>query len=146
MKLICGDMFKASPSSDAILFVTTNAVVRFNGALVMGAGAAKTLRDSVPGIDHVLGKEVRAVENRGTYGIAWRGRFGAFQVKYHYKDRADLNLIAFSTRCLSILASAYPEREIILNYPGIGNGGLQERDVQPIIERLPDNVSVYKME
>ena len=145
MKIVIGNMFN---DMDKIhhLFITTNAIVKNNGALVMGAGIAKAVRDTWAGSDVAFGSRVKeASDIKGTYGaIAINGKFGAFQVKRHFKDVADPVLIANSVQMLKGYALRYPDRVFGLNYPGIGNGKLSEEVVQPLIDELPDNVYVYK--
>ena len=54
MQLQYGNMFEAFNEADLWLF-TANGVIKRNGALVMGAGIAKTVRDKWPGIDLKIG-------------------------------------------------------------------------------------------
>lgn len=67
-----------------------------------------------------------------------------FQVKYHWADDADLNLVKFSTSMLKDWATARPQRLFALNFPAIGNGRLSPKDVLPIVDTLPDNVHVWQ--
>lgn len=147
MILYEGDML-AQPC-DVLLF-TANAAVTHMGKLVMGRGAALAVRDRYPDVDRVLGGWI---QRRGDpYGIAWFSplvgalTIGAFQVKHHWQDAADLRLIASSADILWRLALQHWQRKkISLNFPGIGNGRLRRSDVLPLLERLPDNVSVWEL-
>ena len=125
--------------------ITTNAFIKRNGALVMGAGIAKQVRDSYPGIDVVIGRAVRHWADRdNVYGFieAMEG-LGLFQVKNFFKDNADLNLIKLSTSQMNVHARSNPGKSYALNFPGIGNGKLKYDDVKPIIDVLPENVHIW---
>ncbi len=123
---------------------TGNSTVKRNGAVVMGRGAAREVRDMYPGIDKELGL---LITNGGTYGlVGWRGpndNIGVFQVKFRYDMKAELRLIQNSVDCLVEYAREF-DRTIHMNYPGIGNGGLLQTDVGPLLATLPDNVFIYK--
>jgi hypothetical protein len=146
-----------------LVLVTTNAMVRANGSLVMGRGAAKELVDRFPRIDRDFGSILRMSSLVGkTYGVMILGKnfplkdldsifhckFGVFQVKYHWKDKASLNLIHNSVErlCELIDGNSAQSYRISLNFPGIGNGRLTREQVMPYIEKLPDNVTVWEKE
>jgi hypothetical protein len=83
------------------------------------------------------------------YGVALaRGdhhpvtRLGAFQVKRHWLDPADLDLIAFSVERLQEVVAG--GTRTAMNFPGIGNGRLQMEAVLPLLRGLPDHVFVYR--
>ena len=140
-----GDMWSAFDGADLFL-ITTNSTIKKNGRLVMGAGIAKQARDRYKGLDLALG---RRIENMGTYGLIvsenWpESKLGAFQVKWHYKDKADLGLIGFSVYALRMFVEYNVVLNVHLNFPGIGNGGLNRDDVLPIVQTLPDNVHIWE--
>lgn len=146
MKLATGNMF--SHPADLIL-VTTNSYVRTDGGLVMGRGAAAQLKIIYPRIEYVLGEQLLH-RSRYTprYGLLFAPllnniRYGAFQVKYHWGKPAVPDLISYSVSKLIEIAPQY--HSISLNYPGIGNGGLSKEAVRPLIEPLPNNVTVWEM-
>ena len=122
--------------------ITTNAVIKNNGAVVMGAGIAKQVRDNWPGVDVQLGKAISRMGG-GAYGYIQGSKLGIFQVKYHYKDQASLRLIEHSAEMLAKHARAYPHHDYALNFPGIGNGKLNRADVEPLLSILPKNVQVW---
>lgn len=144
----------------SFVFVTTNGVVKRNGELVMGAGAAKRLALMFPEVPKIFGESIKKNEGyreNGEYRLITpftkeiegkKIQFGGFQVKYGWYDSAKLNLIEFSTKALFNFAlDLYNNDEsvrIALNYPGIGNGKLKEYQVEPIIKTLPDWVDVWK--
>jgi hypothetical protein len=123
----------------------------------MGRGAAYEASKIFPSLPTELGLNLIKTNRAGkTYGIFIFPCFeinhptrhliyaGAFQVKYHWKDPASLKLIQISTDQLNVVATAMPFSRFAMNFPGIGNGGLNRSEVLPIIENLPDNVYVYE--
>lgn len=140
-----GDMWSVLTSVDHFI-VTTNAVVKNDGALVMGAGLAKQARDRQPGLDKMFGTAIKLWHDPGEpYGcMLWANNtFGMFQVKHHYKDQANMHLIIYSTGMLQAFAQSNPTKQYALNFPGIGNGKLKYDDVKPVIDLLPRNVQVW---
>ena len=142
-----GNMIDAIEPGNGVWLCTTNSYIRKDGALVMGRGCAKAMAEAFPGLPMMLGARIEHLSeyNIGiledeTSNIA----LGAFQVKYHFKQDADLGLIERSCSALWALADLKPEREFHLNYPGIGNGRLKASDIEPLIQLLPDNVNVWQ--
>lgn len=144
MKIHYGDVFD-SWDEKSPLFITTNSFIKKDFSLVMGKGIAKTVRDRYVGIDLDLGLQI---EHLHKYGLVQSSdnfpNIWAFQVKYHFKSDADLDLIRYSTELLCNFAKEY-KKEISLNYPGIGNGRRTEEEVSSIISCLPDNVNVWRL-
>ena len=68
------------------------------------------------------------------------GRVGLFQTKQHFKDDASLRLIRASCDALMEwveTTTALPGWPLVaVNYPGIGNGNLDRREVEPVIARM----------
>jgi len=162
---------KADRAPDGV-FVTTCGVVR-NDKLIMGAGAARQMRESFPkalllstmhGLGHNelneaaglaiakagVGKAVGKLSIGGAqtyrYGSVavahtrlkgWKQSMvlGCFQTKYHYKYRADPDLIGFSCDRLNELILEWNLKRVYLNYPGIGLGGLPIAMVEKILLR-----------
>lgn len=160
MILAKGDMFKSYAHA---VIVTGNATMKNDGAIVMGAGAAKQARDKFPGVDKAFGDRLNKsghtiirphqLNHSGgdPYGLLLTPRNGGvialFQVKWHFKSDADLELIAYSSEQLRHLAMiTWQHWTISLNFPGIGNGRISKESVMPIISRLPDNVTVWERE
>ena len=145
MKQMFGNMWDEYNGKD-VFVVTTNSFIKSNGELVMGRGAAKVARDRFQ-IALALGTLIHSkCGSLGRYGFLGvsRANLAAFQVKYHFKSPASLELIGHSTAMLSEFALENPSLIIHLNYPGIGNGGLPIEEVAPIISTLPDNVNVWR--
>jgi hypothetical protein len=146
-----GNMWSAFSEVDLFL-ITTNATIKRNGALVMGRGIARQARDRFPGLDTAMGRQILSVcgnhstllrPGQGEYGLLvsprWpQAKVGAFQVKRHYGQPANLELIRHSTAVLQTWCAEHPNAQIAVNFPGIGNGRLPREDVLPIIMQLPD--------
>ena len=142
MKQRKGNMFTDHDAGD-YLFVTTNSTIKKDGSLVMGRGAALEAKTRLKHIDKTLGNLISRHENPSEYGIVMGSSLGAFQVKHHFRDAADLDLIRMSTAKLKELAESNPSISYSLNFPGIGFGWREIDEVLPIIETLPDNVTVW---
>jgi len=129
---------------DVYLF-TGNPVIKKNGAIVMGRGAAKQVRDCYPGIDKIFGDELSKDPHLNIL-ILGKGkrRLGWFKVKEHWKEPAQLSLIAESVTKLTTLALDRTDLRFHMNYPGVGNGKLNISAVAPLLESLPDNVLLYR--
>jgi len=139
--------------------VTTNSYVKKDGCLAMGRGFAKQVRDALPGFDHEAGVAVWVrnesdmcrdgyISDYGTVRLFKSNEYSnwfLFQVKRHFREQAELDIIRLSTKMLAALAELYPEEKWGVNFPGIGYGGLREEDVLPILNLLPDNVFVFKI-
>ena len=138
-----GDMWSIYEMTDFYI-VTTNSYIRKDGSLVMGRGAAKQVASHLPQIPAQL---ARQTTHLGTYGVIIHLRepthIGAFQVKHHFGDAAQLSLIKHSTIMLRNIAHALPSHRFDMNFPGIGNGRLSYDAVLPIIVTLPDNVHIW---
>ncbi len=138
-----------------LLLAPGNGVVRGDGALVMGAGAAKALAQAYPHLPRVFGRMARSEPRMGNwhlYGLLVTqvapGLYtGLFQSKGDWKAPADLSLIAYSARKLAEWLKENPGLEAHLAFPGVGLGGLEEEEVlevlEPVLGDLP--VTLYKL-
>jgi len=141
-----GDMFSVWDITD-LFMITTNATIKSNGALVMGRGIARRIRDMFPGVDQAIGSHI---ETGSMYGILvsphWPdSKLGLFQVKYNWYENADPELIRYSMEQLEAWVSDHPEiSRVDLNYPGIGNGGLPISEVEPIISNMNDKIHIWR--
>ena len=134
MKEIRGDIFDLMIGDFDAFCITTNGVVKRNGACVMGRGIAQTCRDRFPGIDKRLG---RRILNAGNHvyqlGQYEDGRILSFPVKKRWDEKAILPLIERSCHELNTLVEKKGFDRVLLPRPGCGNGGLSWRDVKPVI-------------
>jgi hypothetical protein len=148
-----GNMFEMWDKCDYFL-VTTNSSVRLNGELIMGAGAAKQLRELVPDSPRALGRQI---VGKPFYGVVLANNapigqtYGGFQTKYDYHDNSTLELIEKSSERLREIMDAeegYPHL-VVMNFPGVGHGKLAREDVLPILEKhfgVCSNVWIYEYE
>jgi hypothetical protein len=142
-------------ASKGLLLAPGNGVVKANGYLVMGAGAAKALAQTYPYLPRILGRKAQKEPRMGgwhLYGllviqVAPGLHAGLFQSKGDWKDRADSSLIAYSARKLAEWLRENPGLEAHLAFPGVGLGGLREEEVlevlEPILGDLP--ITLYKL-
>ena len=125
------------------LVIPINGDVNISGKAVMGRGVAaqasaryKRLALDVGILLSRQGLKVNWIKHSGTGRV-----FVVFPVKYHWWERASLELIERSTDQLqSIILDRY--ETFILPRPGCGNGRLDWKDVKPIVSVLPDNVII----
>ncbi len=150
-----------------LTLITTNASVNERGALVMGRGVARQARDAWPGLDLALGKAVAARTDIATDITAFihqgrsytlypdycllispdwpEKRIGAFQVKSRFFDPADLLLIQAGLNRLRTWCRIHPDAQVHLNFPGIGWGHRERSEVQPLLDPLPDTVTIWEL-
>lgn len=152
MKIVKADLWN---SEDDIILVTTNSTIKKNGEVVMGGGAALEMKNKFPNFPKILGYEIKKnYVSGGEYGVlvffpdenlSKNKRLGAFQVKYNWWEKASLPLINYSTNLLyKAMTENFKDMTCSLNFPGIGNGKLDFEDVYYVVQRLPDNVTIYK--
>lgn len=144
MKIVKADLWEVTGKT--VHVVTVNSTIQSNGTLIMGTGAAIQARERYRGIALECGTLVgRSLCRFGFILVRKPGDnpgFGIFQVKDWYSEPAKIELIAMSTKMLTQCAQDCPDVQFRLNYPGIGAGKLTRTQVYPVIETLPDNVTV----
>lgn len=130
---------------DIYLF-TGNPIIKSDGGIVMGRGAAKQVRDTYPGIAQAFGRAIRHHTDPTLLFVKLaEGKIiGWLKVKEHWARSATVELIQRSVYALTAQAVANPDLTFHVNYPGIGNGKLTEADVSPLLTQLPDNVIIYQ--
>src|SRR3990167_843821 len=94
--------------------ITTNGVVRSDGACVMGRGIALQATLKAPGIAYRIGE---AIKKQGNH-LYMMGDYCTFPVKHKWWELADLELIKDSAGELLSLALLYPEITFLLPRPG----------------------------
>jgi hypothetical protein len=130
-----GDIWKMHGSARVI---TTNGVVRKDGACVMGRGVALQAKERYPGIEFALGEIIRIKGNHVFTLMSEEGdTFFSFPVKHHWRDRADLDLIRRSAE--EIMEAKFGRERILMPRPGCGNGGLTWEEVKPVIAPILDD-------
>lgn len=124
--------------------IPTNGVVTNRGLAVMGRGVALQAKQRYPGIDLELG---RIILNGGNH--VWflhSYDLYSFPTKHHWRDKADVALIRQSVYELRVEAMRHSSLEFNLPLPGTGNGGLVPSEVWPLLQDLPDNVTIVVRE
>jgi hypothetical protein len=140
MKEIYGNLWSWYGKPQTIVLITTNGEVTKTGRCVMGRGCAAEARTRFPNIDLELGRKIR--DGGNLMHSLDDGKIWSFPVKHHWREPADLALIATSANQLGRMAAAWPDRIAILPRPGCGNGQRTWEEVQPVLAWLPDNVMV----
>ena len=112
------------------IVITTNGIVRKDGACVMGRGVALQAKQRFARLPFELGERLRErgnhVHSFPDYGIV------SFPVKHHWKEPADPSLIEQSARELFDLSLGV-DRKFYLVRPGCGNGQLSWETVRPLL-------------
>lgn len=145
-----GDMWSVFGQTD-LFCITTNSYVRQDGQLTMGRGIALVAKQRIPHMAAAIGREIRRTCGaRGIYGLLVYAtpeqNIGLFQVKRHFKDKAELAIMRYSIQRLGVFVANTSAQRVDLNFPGIGWGGLQQEDVFPLLTYLPDIVHVWEFE
>lgn len=118
-------------------FITTNGMVRRDGACVMGRGCALEAKSIYPGIEYRLGD---LIQKHGNRCFRLYPDLGSFVVKHHWKQAADLDLIRKSCDEATQMADKWGWETILLPRPGCGNGSLDwHEDVEPVVAPLLDD-------
>ena len=146
MKLIDKDIWKDKEVLDYI-GITTNSVINYKGHLVMGAGIAKEAKKRYPYSPEYFGEKITSKDCEGKfYGIIKYLDIFAFQTKLHWRDKAPLAVVEASVNMLNIIARNNTSKIFGLPFPAVNNGGRSQDEILPLLEKLPDNVWVYKLQ
>lgn len=142
-----GNMWDAF--GQGIFMITTNPIVRKDGAVVMGRGIALEAKTRFPTLPVDFGNKLKTlIPYHGDGAVGWIGDYENtpiwwFMVKDHWANKASVDIITQSTNLVDVLFGDTDSR-VDLNFPGIGNGGLAREEVLPIIQRLPDNIHIWE--
>lgn len=141
MKIKVGNLWD---SKDDHIFITGNSFIKNNGELAMGRGSALELKTKDPSIALEFGSIIsKTCGHLGIYKIIIIDKYGIFQVKQHFKDEADLDLIDMSCISLNRILVDLNNPTVSMNFPGIGYGRLSVDSVFPIVQQLDDRVTIY---
>jgi hypothetical protein len=136
MREAVGDLWDFH-ATGAWVAITTNGVVKRDKTLVMGRGCAQEAATRFPGVPGRLGE---LVQYYGNHVCALKeSKIVSFPVKHHWRDLADLELIARSAKELLVTLQSFLIRKIYLPRPGCGNGGLQWTDVRAVLKPILDD-------
>lgn len=134
MRWVDGEMIAVAykEGADTLAF-TANSVIKKDGSLVMGGGAAKRVADFFPETPAALGAKITSNPDRD-FLIAEApvsdlciDRVLAVQVKRHFKDDGDLDLTKAALNALAKWCISNPKSLVVLNCPLIGLGGFAHR-------------------
>lgn len=125
------------------IVITTNGIVKSNGEAVMGRGIALQAKTRLPKLPRMLGRYLKEFTNTPySFGIEYR--IITLPTKNNWRYNSDLELIENSCHRLSEMFKygGYLDtfvKEIYLPRPGCSNGGLNWKDVKPILEKYLDD-------
>lgn len=146
MKQVRGDLWRLPADARCI---TTNGVVRQDGAAVMGRGVAAQAKERWPLVSALLGSNIKAGGNHVYVLMKPAGDSAllvSFPVKHHWREPADMNLIERSCEELMYLVEQLRLEAVLLPRPGCGNGRLDWAQVGPAIAPLlDDRISIVYM-
>lgn len=136
MKTQCGNIWDL-PADYRV--ITTNGMLKYNGAAVMGKGIAleavkrypKT--DTYKGINFELGD---LIKKWGNHVFKLSNNIISFPTKNDWKRRADINLIKRSAEELVFMLKQEEDIRVLLPPPGGGEGGLKWIQVEPMLSKI----------
>jgi len=115
----------------AVIAVTTSGSVTRDGKAVMGRGVACQAAQRFPGLAGVLGL---LLKNAGNHVHPLGEGIVSFPVEESAWACPDLRLISRSARELRELADREGWEMVVVPRPGCGGGGLEWREVRPLLE------------
>lgn len=141
MKEITGDLFEFE--GDAIC-ITTNGMINKDGLAVMGKGVALAAAQKYPVLPDRLGRALMNLGNKVNWLLnknfeETEINVVSFPTKHNWKNNSDIALIEASAKQLVELANKLGWKKIAITRPGCGNGGLEWKDVKPVIEKYLDD-------
>lgn len=144
MNYFKGNILHNMDNFDSIC-ILTNGTIKRDGSCVMGAGIAGSFKNMFPGIDFHLGSKLKRGGNKmyplGRYTTKEGNRviFLSFPTKNDWRDSSDIELI--KTSCVQLMGAIeyYNLKRVALPRPGCGCGGLDWKDIEPILRELLDD-------
>lgn len=121
------------------IVIPTNGYLKKSGENVMGAGLAKQVKEKYPEFPKLFGNEIKKYGNVPL--IFTEYKLITFPVKHVWWEKADLKLIQESARLLNEEWIHIPDH-IFMPKVGCGNGQLNWKDVEPIIETYLSLVTI----
>ena len=134
MKEIEGDLWDYY--GKAIVVVTTNGLVSGKGEAVFGHGCARQAKERFPDLARKLGA---LLAEQGNHVACLDDGIVSFPVEHTPYETPDKRLIERSARELASLADSQGWKTIVVPRPGCGGGGLEWKEVRPILEKYLDD-------
>lgn len=118
-----------------VIAITTNGIINTKGELVMGKGIALEAKLRYPDLPRRLGVLVGLTGNYPYYVKKYN--LFSLPTKHNWKDKSDIELIKRSLYYISDYCRVhfFPNKVYIPKI-GCGCGGLDWKDVKPLIEEL----------
>jgi hypothetical protein len=136
--------YKRGIVGNEIYMFTANSTLKNDGKLVMGAGCAKTVRDTYHGIDKMFGDKIGHLSEFNVLFVKHNEQWiGAFQTKINWQESSPMFIVMDSVNKLTRIANERPLWTFHLPCPAINHGGQKVEDILPMLEQLPDNVIIY---
>ena len=120
----------------AVLVITTNGTLDRRGRAVLGRGCARQALQYFPDLAERLGQ---LQQHQGVRVLDLGVDLVSFPVEESAWSQPDLRLIRQSARQLRDLADEKGWQKIVVPRPGCGGGGLEWRQVKPLLEECFDD-------
>jgi hypothetical protein len=131
MQEIIGDIWDHHRQG-AVIAITTGGCVRKDGTCDMPRGCARQAKERFPDLNWHLGQQISM---HGNHVFDLGRRIVSFPVENNPFERPEFGLIEQSCRELVELVNYKGWRQIIVPRPGCGGGGLEWREVKPILDK-----------
>lgn len=136
MKEITGNLWDFHAKGGWVV-ITTDGSIRKDGSCVMGRGVALEAKERFPSLPKIIGDSLYL---NGNVPLAVKCfRIITLPVKFRWFERACLSLITDGVKELANIATKHSLTEVCLVRPGCGNGGLDWKDVKPILKKYLDD-------
>lgn len=117
--------------------VTTNGVLKTDGALVMSGGCALEAKMRYPGIDLELGELVKIFGNLPFFLQNYK--IISFPTKDDWRDDSKIDLIKVSAQNIKAFCVIHNVKSVVMTRVGCGLGNLIWSDVKQVLEPIFDD-------
>lgn len=139
MKIIKGNIWDYWEEGNNII-IPTNGTIKQDNRAVMGKGLALQATKKAYNIEYILGEKLIKTGNH-VYHL--RNRIFNFPTKYNWWEHASLVLIDNSAKELLEVSKDFKTNLLyVLPKVGCGSGGLNWKNVQPILDKYLSNMIV----
>ncbi len=141
MKEITGNIWGYYDKGNWVV-ITTNGTVKKNGEAVMGRGVALEAKKRFPKFPATLGKFLNSYGNLVFTSNLTDEKYEpirliTFPTKNSPFEKSDMDLIERSAKQLAYVVPG--SMTVYMVRPGCGNGGLDWKDVKPVLEKYLDD-------